>query len=367
MLLTILMGLDRSRFEPHLVTSNPALAAECRARHITTHEARLPEMMVEPPQVQLPILKWAKDLLHLRRLIRDWKIDAIYCNGGSSCQIGYYAGKLAKLPVISHLHSPYNRRYLVLYRCNRASRVIFVSQAIRDQALAKEKFLGRCAVLHNGIDAERFRPPIRRDASWRDRLSIPLDSVVFGQVSSLISRKGIDVLLRAFANVLGRNSRARLVLVGDGDQRDEFMSLAEELRIDGKVVWTGNQNNPLPYYQHVFDVNVLASRSDAFPLSVLEASSCALPNLASNVDGIPESVRDGLTGMLFEPGDDATLADKMIVLANSPAERERLGHAGREMIRASFSLDNFCRAVESALSEEVSAFNNFGSRYKYAY
>lgn len=323
--------------------------------------------MIDPPQVRLPIIGWTKDVLHLRKLVRDWKIDAIYCNGGSSCQFGYYAGKLAKVPVISHLHAPYNRRYLILYRCNLVSRVIFVSRAIQDQALAKQKFVGRCGVLHNGVDAERFRPPVRRDATWRDRLSIPLDSVVFGQVSSLISRKGIDVLLRAFANVTGRNSKARLVLVGDGDQRDEFMNLAARLRIDGKVVWTGNQNDPLPYYQHVFDVNVLASRSDAFPLSVLEASSCALPNLASNVDGIPESVRDGLTGMLFECGNDATLADKMIFLANSPAERERLGHGGREMIRACFSLDDFCRSVENALSEEVSAFNNFGQRYKYAY
>src|SRR5439155_104212 len=161
----------------------------------------------------------------------------------------------------------------------------------------------------------------------------------FGQVSSLIERKGIDILLRGFELISRQEPAARLVIVGDGPQRREYELLANKLGIQGRVVFTGNQIDPLPFYQHVFDVNVLASRSDAFPLSLLEASACGLPNLAASVDGIPEAVTDQVTGSLFAAGDHRMLAAKMVSLLPSPGLRRALGEAGRQRAAREFSME----------------------------
>ena len=184
-------------------------------------------------------------------------------------------------------------------------------------------------------------------------LSIPHESIVFGQVSSLIHRKGLDVLLRAFQLLQERHPGARLVLVGDGPQREEYCALANELGIADKVVFAGDQSNPVPLYQHVFDVNVLASRSDAFPLSVLEAAACGLPNIGASVDGISEAVRDGRAGFLFDRCDHRMLMEKMSLLVEDRNLLKCFGEANGQLAITEFSSDEYCHTVQSTILSQL--------------
>ncbi|MCU1240395.1 MAG: hypothetical protein JWO71_1121 [Candidatus Acidoferrum typicum] len=353
-LLTIFRGMDRNVLQPYLLTGNTCLADAARLEGVEAEIQPLPDIAFEDGDVRLPLRPWGKSVWKIARMIREKKIRAIYCNGGSTCQIGYYAGKLAGVPVIAHLHAPYNRSYLLLYRLNHASRVIFVSRAILRYARAKQSFHGVCEVVYNGVDTGRFQPAKTRDETWRQRLMIPADSLVFGQVSSLISRKGIDVLLRAFQLLLRDYPEVHLVVVGDGPERKEFVALSEQLGLSSRVRWVGNQTDPVPFYQHVLDINLLASRSEAFGLSLLEASSCGLPNIGADVDGIPECILEGQTGLLFRRDDHVMLAEKMALLAASRTVRKDMGTAGRAMAVRDFSIEQFCRSIERTVLEQIS-------------
>lgn len=352
-LLTLLRGIDRARIDPILLTSNAQLADAAAPYGIRTFVRPIPQIMIDLPTVKFPVALWYRTVRSLCALIRSHGIEMIYCNGGSTCQIGYYAGKFCKVPVISHLHSLYDKRHVFLYRLHLASHVIFVSKSVEKFVRSKHEFRATSEVVLNGVDLTRLHPLASRDLTWRDRFNIPRNATVFGQVSSLIPRKGIDVLLRAFQQVSHR-PEAYLILVGEGSHRDEYARLAGELGITDRVIWAG-QTDPLPFYQNVFDVNVLASRNDAFPLTLLEAAGCGLPSLAANVDGIPEAIDDGQTGLLFEPGNPYALAEKMIALIDEPQLCKTLGAAARSRALSCFSVERFCDSIQRIVIRHVNA------------
>jgi len=346
--------VDRTRVAPQLLCDQPVLRDRALEAGIATTLFPIPQIMVDGSEVHLQFRQAARLLRKVLSLIAQRRIQLLYCSGGRPCQVGYYAAKLRRIPVVCHVMCPYNRRYILLYRLHRASRVIFISRAIREQICKKQKFLAKTEVVYAGVDTERFRPASEREPHWREQLSIPTYAVVFGQVSSLIHRKGIDLVLRAFERVGQQSPHARLVLVGDGPQREEYVALAAQLGVKDKVVFTGNQADPVPFYQHVFDVNVLASRSEALGVSLLEAGACGLPSVASNVEGIPEVLGEDETGLLFPAGDHAALAERMARLAADPALRSRLGSRARQQTVERFSKQSFVRAIERIILEQAS-------------
>lgn len=352
-LLTLLRNADRNRIAPSLLTSNDLLAGQAASYGIDAAVWRMPEVMIDGTYRRLQIGRWFKDVLRIRSLVKRKDVDLLYCNGGSTHQVGYYAGKLAGIPVISHIHSPYNRRYILLYRLHRASRVIAVSKAVQRNLAGKQAFRSTQDVVYNGVDTEHFQPAARTDPSLKHKLGLPADSLVFGQVSSLIPRKGIDVLLNAFRIASLRNPAIRLVLVGDGPQSATYVKMAAELEISDKVIFAGNQPDPLPFYQHVFDAHILASRSDAFPLTLLEAASCGLPNIGADVDGIGEAIVDSKTGFLFQSERYDVLAGKMNLLVEQIDLRRQLGEAARKLAVTRFSVQQYCRSIERIILKET--------------
>jgi glycosyltransferase involved in cell wall biosynthesis len=352
-LLTVIQGMDKRAFVAHLICGNPLLVSAAKEAGAVASLHCMPEIMVDGMHFRLQFLRWARTVRHLAYYTRRHKIDLIYCNGGSTAQVGYFAGKTADVPVVSHIHSPYNRRYVLLYRFHLVAKTIFVSEAIQKSICAKQAFRARCEVVYNGVDIDRFSPVQVRNPAWRKRFRISADTIVFGQVSSLISRKGIDVLLDAFQSVCARHANARLLLVGDGPERARFFAHASRLGIIDKVIFAGNHPDPLPFYQHVMDVNILASRSDAFPLSVLEAASSGLPTIGSAVDGIPESVLDNGTGMLFQSENAASLAEKMSTLLLDESLRRTLGLAARQTAIKRFSIHEYRSSIERIIREEA--------------
>lgn len=359
-LLSLLSGLNRANIYPSLCTSNAHLAASASRLNVQVRSCALPDIMIDGCAVRLNFLHWAKALRNVTNIIRQSDIQLLYCNGGSTAQIGYYAGKFTGTPVISHVHSPYSRRYILLYRLHRATKVIVVSKAVELLLLKKQRFAGSHETIYNGVDTSRFEPTCERDLSARDALHIPGGDIVFGQVSSLIPRKGIDILLRAFALVARDRSNVTLVLVGDGPNGNAYRELARRLGIADKVVFAGNQSDPRSFYQHVFDVNILASRSDAFPLTLLEASACGLPSIGSNVDGVGEAISDRSTGFLFESENDEMLACKMRFLADDVPARREMGLAARRLAVNRFSVQRYCTAIEQVILQQATANSRAG-------
>lgn len=152
-------------------------------------------------------------------------------------------------------------------------------------------------------------------------------------------RKGVFDLLPAFAQALGESPAMRLVVAGNGEVA-RAGRMAQELGIGGRVQFPGWVEGAAKESLLVSaDIYVLPSHNENFPVSVLEAMARSLPVITTRVGGIPELVRDGVDGILVEPGDVAALAAALVALASDAGLQRRLGASGRSRIEAAYCPD----------------------------
>ncbi|MDQ4145280.1 MAG: glycosyltransferase [Actinomycetota bacterium] len=151
-------------------------------------------------------------------------------------------------------------------------------------------------------------------------------------VAKLRPEKGHTLLLSAFQRVAASLPDARLVLVGDGEAREQIAEHVTTLGLGGHVEITGRVPEVWPYLARA-DVFALASTTEAYGIAVAEAMAAGLPVVASAVGGVPELVRPGVTGELFPPGDEQALAAHLLRLLTSPHARRRMSAAAREAAR----------------------------------
>jgi glycosyltransferase involved in cell wall biosynthesis len=230
-----------------------------------------------------------------------------------------------------------------------AFRMVSVSQAIDDHFswLPAE----RRAVIYNPFTPIANAAPYAGTQPDRPRL------VSMGRLSD---DKGFDVLLRAFARIARRFPAWQLVILGDGDLRDELQRLSEQLGLGDQVLFAGAVAEPLAALQQA-QVFVMASRYEGFPNALGEALSCGLPVVATDCPsrpgrarrpgGVRELVRDGVDGHLVPPDDPVTLAHALASLMADPDKRRRLASRAPEVtVRFGFEtiLDDWERLLHSA-------------------
>ena len=336
-LLGILDRLDRKQFEAVLVCNHELLAEEARRSGVKTHIFEWPEVMIDRGYVRLQFVKLLSAIARLRKIIKNERTELVISNCGRANQTGLYAAQLTGTPCIVYIHAPYTKRYIYLYGLNRTNMAIFVSNAIHNSMVEKACFKSK-VVIHNGIDIDKFHPVTTRSREILDRFSIDKDRIIIGQVGSLIKRKGVDILIEAGKLLADKRLNFHIVLVGSGPDESYFRQLVQGLRLSGHVTFYGNSDSPEYVYQNIIDINVLASRSESFGLTLAEGSACGLPCVGSNTGGIPEVILDNETGLLFRSGDAKDLADKLeLLIINSPL-REKMGKNGQDYIAENLSL-----------------------------
>ncbi|HJU15023.1 MAG TPA: glycosyltransferase family 4 protein [Stellaceae bacterium] len=205
------------------------------------------------------------------------------------------------------------------------------------------------ALCYHGLDLARFPPPPPRPPGGDG--GEPRHPVVLLSVGRAVAKKGYDDLLAALA-LLPRRLAWRFVHVGAGGERKTLMRRAEHLGIAGRIAWRGALPQPevLAAYRAA-DLFVLAAKiarngdRDGLPNVLVEAQSQGLPCVATTVSGIPELIRHGREGLLAPPGDPAALARLLERLIRDPAERARLGAAGRERVHDAFDMETGIAAL----------------------
>ena len=194
---------------------------------------------------------------------------------------------------------------------------------------------GSVQTIHNGVPDLRVRTT---------RTVVP--SPIVGTVARLEQQKGIDVLLHAFGEVEG----ATLVVVGDGSERDHLQALAARLGIDARVTWEGWSENARSYLPS-FDVFVLPSRFEGFPLVVLEAQLAQTAVVATDVGSVPETVIDGETGLLVPADDPDALGAAIRRLVGDAELRRTLAERGRRLVLARYTAEHMTRAFRKLYDE----------------
>lgn len=160
----------------------------------------------------------------------------------------------------------------------------------------------------------------------------PEEYLTVGSIGRLDAMKAHDILIRAIAQVEGTQA----VILGDGEQRTTLERLAADLGVSDRVQFLGWQEDPRSYLSK-FDVVAMPSRSEGFPLAMVEAMLAARPVIATRVGSMPEAILNGETGILIEKNDVAGLATALRQLRDDPAQRIHLGKQARELAIAHFT------------------------------
>jgi glycosyltransferase involved in cell wall biosynthesis len=171
------------------------------------------------------------------------------------------------------------------------------------------------------------------------------DGPLVGTVTGLRVEKDLPTLVSAIGVLIERRVPVRCAIVGDGPCRPALQRKIAEAALTDQVLLLPFAP-PAERYLAALDVFVLPSRWEGLPISVLEAMAMGLPVIATRVNGIPEAVDDGLTGLLVTPQDEIRLADAISALAMDEAARRRMGHAGRAAVVRRFALDRMVDELE---------------------
>ncbi len=304
------------------------------------------------------LLGWLSALRHLHALVRDWPPDIIYAHHSSIS--GYLACKLAeesRLPYVITDHSfadisdcdfyPARRRFLEPI-ANHAARMIGVS--FRMEALLRETFpRARTATVHNGTDPvpapilERPRPP-----ELQGRL------VVFS-AAFFYPRKGLSLLVQAFARVADRHPSAVLRIAGDGPDREVVMAAVREARLGDRIQLLGRLSHDDVLQQLAWsDAFALVAWDEPFGVVFSEAAACGRPILLARDCGFGDLLRDGVHGFSVPPRDLDAAADRLDALLSDETRRRAMGRAAFELWVSQLTWDASVGRLADILRESAS-------------
>jgi len=279
----------------------------------------------------------------LARLVRRFRADVVHAHDAHAAATAALAGFLArraKLVVARRVDFALRS----LWKYHRAARVIAISEGVR-RALAESGLeTARVAVVHSGVDPERFAGRPSREAA-RAALDLAPDAHVAAHVAALVDHKDQRTLLAAWARVAAERPGARLLVAGAGELELELRAQAESLDIKGSVRFLGWVEN-VGAVLAAADAFVLSSKLEGLCTSLLDAMACSLPVAATRAGGVGEIVTRE-TGRLVAVGDAPALAGAVLGLFADPDARARMGEAGRARVLDEFTAE---RMVERTLA-----------------
>jgi glycosyltransferase involved in cell wall biosynthesis len=248
-------------------------------------------------------------------------------------------------PTLVSLHVPIEPTLVVFRRpayetIRDAQWVTACSRALNDHARWMiPEIRGRSSVVHNGLPA----PAAACTSPGHDGTG-PFTLVCAGR---LVEQKGFATAIRALDMLVSEGVDARLRIIGDGPERGALTALIRSLALESRVELAGwqMQDEVLAALASA-DAVLIPSEWEPFGLVALQAAQCARPAIASRVDGLPEVIEDGVTGLLAEPGDVAAFAMHVRQLVGRPAFARALGEAARERARERFGVARMLDAYE---------------------
>lgn len=292
-------------------------------------------------------------------LLARVKSDLLVLHEPNPMALLAYAIARPRQPLVVWYHSEVVRsrwRYRAFYHpfvsvaLRRASRIIVSSPSLRDHAAALEHYQDRTVVVPFGLPS----PPVdtSRDPSIAD-VRAKWDGPIVLFVGRLVPYKGVDVLLRAMADV-----HAAAVIVGDGLLRSELQQQAATLGISDRVFFLGalSEESLARWYQHC-DLLALPSttRAEAFGLVQLEAMARAKPVVSTRIEsGVPWVNQDGITGFTIPPDDPDALRSAIVRILDTPALRERMGQAARARFDRHFTRDRMVEETSGLYTQVLS-------------
>lgn len=350
-------GIESSLATGPAIGPEGSLEEECLAAGIR---------MLRVPELTREISPWY-DLIAVRRLTalcRKELPHIVHTHTSKAGIIGRIAARRAGVPVV--VHTPHGhvfhsyggrlktRAFVALeqYAAAYADRLVALTASERREHL--ELGIGgpdQWSVVHSGIDFRAFEQSLAERERVRHELGIAPKATVIGAVGRLVPVKGHRYLIEAFAKIKSEHPTAELLIVGDGELRQELLTLARSLGLEvrsswqdedgvaaGKPIFAGGRVHFVGLRRDVhrlltaMDIFACPSLNEGMGRVLVEAMAMELPCVASRVSGVPDVVRDGQTGVLVPPSDPEALASVLVALANEPERARAMGRCGRRFV-----------------------------------
>lgn len=237
-----------------------------------------------------------------------------------------------------------------------ADRIIAVCRFVKEDIAKYGIDKAKIEVIHNGVDTEFFKPSKK---TFKEKYADKFDTL-FVFLGRLIPQKGLPYLIDAMAEVAKEYPKTGLLIVGKGKEKSKLERRVRRLALDKNVIFPGFiPEEQLPHVYSSADVYVLPSLWEVLPISLLEASACGAPLLASDAGGNPEVIENGVNGFIFKRGDTKALAQKMRTLIGDPKMRRKMGRESRRMAMKKFDWELIAKKT---LKYYQDSFEGFYSR-----
>ena len=256
-------------------------------------------------------LDLTKSLFSLHRHVRAWRADVVHAHMMTSAVLAWPVCKLARIPLVTTVHNEFEKSAILM---GLGTRVIAVSAAV-SRSMQKRGMspLKLHVVLNGTIGSARFKE--------KDRTPVELESPAILFVGGQHPRKGLPDLFEAFSAVHAKHSAARLYIVGEGPLLSSYVEMVGKMACSNAVTFAGAQNDPFSWMLGA-DIFVLPSHADPAPLVLSEAREAKCAIVATDVDGIPQLLEQGMAGILVPPRDPARLSTVLCSLIDDPASVE---------------------------------------------
>jgi glycosyltransferase involved in cell wall biosynthesis len=344
------VGMDAARYETWVAgcPGGPLWERARRAGVGTVELRRFREVLAPVDDLYV--------LIQLVRLIRRERFTIVHTHSAKGGFLGRVAAWLCRTPVVVHtfhgfsVHDFMSRRrrrvYLLLERA--ARRVAHASFAVSPRVAQEAVQLrlappGSVSVVPSAVELDDI--PHDEVARTREQLGIPPAAPVVGTVGRIDFQKAPLDFVRMAALVAHTHPRARFVMVGDGPLQDQAKQEADRLGVP--ILFTGFRSDA-PRVAAAFDVFVISSLYEGLGRALTEALANGRPVVATAVNGVPDLVTAGSTGLLAPPAEPAALAACVRWLLDHPVEARRMGQQGRARVLAAFEPAAMCRLLDRA-------------------
>ncbi len=348
--------LDRSVYEVDLVagrTQDPlGMAADFIARH-GIHCRYVNDLVRD-------VHPWKDGAAFIRlvRLIRDGKYDIVHTHSSKAGILGRWAAHVAGVKKI--VHTPHGhvfygyfskivtRVFLEVERCS--ARITAKLVALTPKGVEEHLSLGvgkpdQWVSIPSGIDHEAFRLSIGARAVYRQLLGLEDQDIVLVCAARLEAIKNHKVLIDMLPHLQKGHAGVKLVLLGDGEAKDELAQYARAAGVSGRVIFAGFRHDVALTFS-ACDIFVMASLNEGMGRSVLEAMAIGLPVVVSRVGGLPAIVTDGVDGILLSPTDVDGWVKAVSSLIADPALRLRLSRAAKKRVNDQYGVVRMVKDIE---------------------
>ena len=331
-MIELVRRLDRSKWDVHVA----CLRTHGRWFHRVAEAARCETF----PIASLKRLSTLDRLRDFAQWCRERRLAVVHACDMPSNIFGLTGAALARVPVrVGTRREIIAGRSFTELSMQRAAYtlahvIVANARAAAERLRVEHVPAGKIVVIPNGLETPHGTGRTRR---------APLRRVVM--VANLRAEKGHGVLIEAAARVVAAIPDATFAVVGGGPERARLEALVRELGVADAFTFAGHVDNVWAHLEAA-DIFVLPSTSEAFPNSVLEAMAAGLPVVASTVGGIPEMVRDGVTGRLVPPRDSGRLAECLLAIMLEPGAAIQMGNAARADVASRFSFDRMVAGFE---------------------